>query len=295
MISGIKIKTAKGSRNSRLKSILMKTITFIGTGNMASAIIGGMIRAGNDASKITVYDKFAEKAESLAPLGVNVAKNLADACATSEFILLAVKPQNYAEVLTEFAECGIPTDKKLFISIAAGISTDAVSKLLGRPAAVVRCMPNTPLQVGAGVTALAKNSLVSDEDFALVRSIFDSAGMTLCLDEAHLNTVICANGSSPAYFYYFIDAVVRSAKAQGLECDDRILLEAVCKTVIGSAEMLLASGKTPSELIRAVTSPNGTTERAMNVLYEEKVDDIIDRAMRACTDRAEEMSKSFGA
>ncbi len=273
----------------------MKTITFIGTGNMASAIISGMLKAGHSAGIITVYDKFAEKAAAFAEKGVNIAANIADACAASEFILLAVKPQNYAEVLAEIAESGISTEKKIFISIAAGISTGAVSKMLGRDAAVVRCMPNTPLQIGHGVTALCKNAAVSDEDFSLVHSIFASAGMTLSLDESQLNTVICANGSSPAYFYYFIDAMVRSAKAQGLDCDDKTLLEAICRTVIGAAEMLMASDKTPAELIRAVTSPNGTTERAMNIFYAEKTDEIIDRAMRACTDRAEEMSKAYGA
>ena len=273
----------------------MKTITFIGTGNMATAIISGMLSAGHNAGIITVYDKFAEKAATFAEKGVNVASSIKDAVAASELIILAVKPQNYAEVLSEIAQSGVNTDSKTFISIAAGISTAAVSKMLGRDAAVVRCMPNTPLMVGKGVTAICKNAAASDEDFALVHSIFGSAGMTLSLDESQLNTVICANGSSPAYFYYFIDAMVRSAKSQGLECDDRTLLEAICRTVIGSAEMLMASDKTPAELIRAVTSPNGTTERAMNVFYEEMTDEIIDRAMRACTDRAEEMAKAYGA
>lgn len=261
---------------------------------MATAIIGGMLDSGVNASLITVYDKFADKTAAFASRGVNAAPTLCDAAAASELILLSVKPQNFAEVLGELAESGVDTQSKVFISIAAGISTDAVCKMLGRNCAVVRVMPNTPLQVGKGVSALCRNSLVSDESFALARSIFDCAGMTICLDESQMNTVICANGSSPAYFYYFIDAMVRSAKAQGLDCDEKTLTEVICRTVIGSAEMLLASGKSAAELIRAVTSPNGTTERAMNVFYEEDVDKTIDRAMRACTARAEEMSRAFG-
>lgn len=272
----------------------MKTITFIGTGNMASAIIGGMLKSGVDASLITVYDKLPDKTSELAKRGVNVANTLTQACSASEFVLLSVKPQNFAEVLGELAGSGTYIDKKVFISIAAGISTASVSKMLGRECAVVRVMPNTPLQVGRGVSALCRNSLVSDEDFALVRQVFDAAGMTVCIDEAQMNTVICANGSSPAYFYYFIDAMARSAKAQGLELDEKTLTEVICRTVIGSAEMLLASDKSAAELIRAVTSPNGTTERAMIVFYEEKTDEVIDRAMRACTVRAEEMAKQFG-
>ncbi len=271
----------------------MKTITFIGTGNMATAIIGGMLASGTDASLVTVYDKLPEKAAAFAERGVNVAKTLADAANASELILLSVKPQNFSEVLGEIGGSDVDTSKKTFITIAAGISTDTVSAMLGRECAVIRVMPNTPLQVGKGVSALTRNALVSDEDFALVRSIFDAAGMTVVIDEAQMNTVICANGSSPAYFYYFIDCVVKSAKAQGLELDEKTLTEVVCRTVIGSAEMLLASDKSAAELIRAVTSPNGTTERAMNVLYEENVDGIIDRAMRACTLRAEEMAREL--
>lgn len=272
----------------------MKTITFIGAGNMASAIIGGLLASGCEASLITVYDKMEEKVTALAEKGVNAAPSIPEACEASQFILLAVKPQNFKEVLTELGKSGVNTDEKVFITIAAGISTEAVSAMLGREAAVVRVMPNTPLQIGKGVSAICRNSRVSDEDFALACSVFKCSGMVMQLDESQLNTVICANGSSPAYFYHFIDAVVKSAKAQGLECDDRTLLEAVCRTVIGSAEMLLASGKTAEELVRAVTSPKGTTERAMNILYDENVADTIDRAMRACTDRAEEMAREFG-
>ena len=272
----------------------MKTITFIGAGNMASAIIGGLLASGCDPKLITVYDKMEDKVNTLCEKGVNAASSITTACEASEFILLAVKPQNFSELLSEIKESGMDLSKNVFISIAAGISTDAISTMLGRETAVVRVMPNTPLQIGKGVSAVCRNSLVSDEDFELACSVFECSGMIMKLDESQLNTVICANGSSPAYFYHFIDAVVKSAKAQGLECDDRTLLEAVCKTVIGSAEMLLASGKTAEELVRAVTSPKGTTERAMNVFYEENVADTIDRAMRACTARAEEMAQEFG-
>lgn len=274
----------------------MKPISFIGTGNMATAIIGGMLSAGTDPKLIYVYDKLADKAEALASArGLNIAPSLQAAYESGELILLAVKPQNFAEVLGELRESGVCLDGKTFISIAAGISTTAIEKMLCRECAVVRVMPNTPLMVGKGASALCRNPRVCDEDFLIACSIFESAGMIMVIDESQMNTVICANGSSPAYFYYFIDAVVRSAMAQGLDLDERTVLEAVCQTVIGSAQMLLDSGKTAGELTRAVTSPKGTTERAMNVLYDEKVDEIIDRAMRACTARAEEMAKEFGA
>ena len=272
----------------------MKTITFIGTGNMASAIIGGMLAAGTPADMITVYDKMTEKAEVFGGKGANVAPSLPEAVKASEMVLLAIKPQNFAEALTELKNSGVDYKGKTFITIAAGITTSAIEAWLGCELAVIRVMPNTPLMIGKGTTALCRNARVSDGDFELARSIFANSGMTMVIDESQMNTVICVNGSSPAYFYHFIDAMVQSAKAQGLELDERTVLEAVCSTVIGSAQMLLDSGKTAGELVRAVTSPKGTTEQAMNVFYDAGVADIIDRAMRACTARAEEMAKEFG-
>lgn len=270
----------------------MKTISFIGAGNMASAIINGLLKSSFPANNICVFDKFLQKAEMFKTNGITVANNLTDACNFGEIILIAVKPQNYEEVLSDISKA-INTDGKLFVSIGAGVSTKAIEKMLSRKAAVVRCMPNTPLQIGKGVTAICRNELVNDEDFAIASDIFKSSGMIIPLDESELNTIICANGSSPAYFYYFIDSMVKSVKAQGLNCDEKTLLEAICRTVIGSAEMLMASDKTPSELIAAVTSPGGTTERAMNVFYNKNVDKIIDDAMCACTVRAEEMAKAI--
>lgn len=275
-------------------SSFMKKVSFMGCGNMASAIASGMLNAGVSPASITVYDKFGGQCAAFEKKGVKVATSVADAAESGDFILLAVKPQNFSELLTEIAECGVNVEGKVFISIAAGISTSAICKMLGKECGVVRCMPNTPLQISKGVTAVCRNAHVSDEDFDFAAEIFEKSGMVMRLDESELNKIICVNGSSPAYFYYFIDAVVKSAAAQNIDCDEKTLTEAVCRTVIGSAEMLLASGKSAEELIRAVTSPKGTTERAMNVLYNEKVGDIIHRAMLACTDRAEEMSEAYG-
>jgi len=272
----------------------MKTITFIGTGNMASAIIGGMLGAGIPAETITVYDKMTEKAEAFTKKGARIAATLPEAVSASDTVLLAVKPQNFAEVLTELQSSGTDYKNKTFITIAAGISTSAIEAWLGCELSVIRVMPNTPLMIGKGTTALCRNERVSDEDFSFAQSIFANSGMTMVIDESEMNTVICVNGSSPAYFYHFIDAMVQSAKAQGLKLDERTILEAVCSTVIGSAQMLLDSGKTAGELVRAVTSPKGTTEQAMNVFYNADIADIIDKAMRACTVRAEEMAKEFG-
>lgn len=276
-----------------MKGTGMKKLAFIGVGNMATAIIGA-VTSGNigvSFSDLVIFDKFSEKCEGFKNKGAAVANSVTDAVREAEYVLLAVKPQNIAEVLGEIKDNGISLDNKVFISIAAGVSIGGIRKHLATDAAVVRCMPNTPLQIGLGVTALCHSDNVSEKDFDFVRSIFESSGMTLVLNEAQMNTVICVNGSSPAYFYYFIDAMVKSAEAQGLKADN--LTEAICRTVIGSAEMLIRSGKTAEELIRAVTSPKGTTERAMNELRGAEVDKIIHKAMVACTERAEEMSKEI--
>ena len=265
----------------------MKKLAVLGVGNMASAIIGGILNSGlGTASDLRLFDRQPAKLAPFVEKGAYAATSLTDAVTDSDFILLSVKPQNLPEVLGELANADL--DGKCFISICAGVSTSIIEKRLGRKIAIVRVMPNTPLQIGLGVSALSRNSEASDEQFAFAKAVFESSGMVLTLDESKMNAIISVNGSSPAYFYYFIDAMVKSAKAQGLDCDN--LVEAVCKTVIGSAEMLMRSGKTPEELIRAVTSPKGTTEKAMIVLQNADVASTIDSAMRACTARAEEMA-----
>ncbi|MBQ8508658.1 MAG: pyrroline-5-carboxylate reductase [Clostridia bacterium] len=271
----------------------MKKIAFIGTGNMASAVIHGLLSSGSaKPADIILFDRMTSQYERFAGIDVGIASSIADAVQRAEVVFLSVKPQNFEEALTDVKNAGADLSKKLFVSIGAGISTAAIRRMVGSDVAVVRCMPNTPLQIGLGVTAVCRTGNVSDEDFDFAAGIFGCAGMVLRLDESQMNTIIAVNGSSPAYFYYFIDAMVKSAKAQGLDCDG--IVEAVCKTVIGSAEMLMRSGKTPEELIRAVTSPGGTTERAMNVFRDARTDRTIDLAMRACTDRAVEMSAAFG-
>ena len=270
----------------------MKKLAVIGVGNMASAIIGGILNSGlGKASELRLFDRKPEKLAPFTEKGAYAASGIADAVDGADFILLSVKPQNLTEVLGELKAAEL--SGKTFISICAGVSTSIIEKKLGRAVPVVRVMPNTPLQIGLGVSALAKNAEVSDEAFDFACSVFESSGMVLKLDESAMNAIISVNGSSPAYFYYFIDAMCKSAKAQGLDCDG--IVEAVCRTVIGSAEMLMRSGKTPEELIRAVTSPKGTTERAMNVLFDADVAGTIDKAMRACTDRAAEMARELEA
>lgn len=265
-----------------------KTISFIGTGNMAYAIIGGLTNADSALAipkdRITLYDANPAQYNKFSG-GFNIADNISDAV-KSDVIFLAVKPQNYADVLANIN--GTDLSGKIIISIAAGISTEYIEKAVGS-CAVVRTMPNTPLLVGKGLTALCRNKNVSDEDFDLVEKMFAASGTTIRIDESEMNKIIPATSSSPAYVFLFIKAICDGAEAQGLKCDD--LRKAVCDAVIGSAALARESNLSLEELIRMVTSPKGTTERAMNVFYEEGFESMIGRAMDACLKRADELAK----
>ncbi len=263
----------------------MKRYSFIGAGNMAYAIIGAMKNAD-----ITVYDKLTSQYDKFGT-SVKIAQSAPDAVRLGDFIVLAVKPQNFKELLTQIKESGVSLDNKVFISIAAGVKISSICKALGKDVPVVRTMPNTPLLIGKGVTALSKNALVSDCDFAEISSMFASCGQVLTLPEDKMNEVIAATSSAPAYIYYIIDCMVKEAVAEGL--DESVIKTAICQMVKGSADMVLASSQSPAELVKMVTSPNGTTERAMNIFFENGLDGIISEAMKACTARAEELSREL--
>lgn len=267
---------------------MKKTIAFIGTGNMAFAIIGGLTNKDSalsvapeniilfDANKVQ-YEKFGS--------GFAIAESIGDAVKKADIIVLAVKPQNYPDVLSEIN--GHSLDGKIIISIAAGISTEYICSKVGS-AAVVRAMPNTPLLVGKGVTALCCNDMVNPSDFDLAEKVFSASGMTFRLNECDMNKICAVTGSSPAYIFLMIKAICDGAKAQGIAGED--IYTAVCNMVIGSATLALSSDKTPDELIRMVCSPKGTTEQAMRVFEESSLEDIVIKAMDACTKRADELA-----
>lgn len=263
---------------------------FIGVGNMASAIIGGLTdpQAANRIAptEITLFDKNPAQYARYSP-AFPTAESATEAARNADIVVLAVKPQNYAEVLAELGNTEL--HGKIFVSIAAGISTAFVESYLGGETAVVRTMPNTPLLVGKGVTALCRNKHVSDAQFKLIEQIFAARGTTLRLEEADMNRIIAATSSSPAYIFLMIKAICDAAAAQGIRCSD--LRDAVCNMVIGSAELALHSEKSLDELVRMVTSPNGTTERALNVFYSADFEKTVADAMDACTRRADELAQ----
>ena len=266
------------------------TISFIGAGNMASAIIKSVVTSGRiKPCDIFVYDKFEEKAAELSKLGVTVCKTLSDACASSNKILLAVKPQDYEALLCDIKDCCSELSCKMFISIAAAISCEYICKMLGADLPVVRVMPNTPVMLGVGATAISRNSLVSDKEYSAICGLFAVSGCVVSLDESLMNSVISVNSSSPVYLYMLAKAMIDGGVGQGLS--EKASTELVYNALKGSCEMLMKSGKSPDELIRMVASPGGTTLAAISSLEENEFYKIINEAMLACTKRAEELAR----
>lgn len=263
-----------------------KKYAFLGTGNMASAIIGSMKTA-----HICLYDRDKQKYNAFADKPYITAENAAEAVTYADYIILSVKPQNFAELLNEIKESGCPLDGKVFVSVAAAVSIDYICGKLGRNVPVVRTIPNTPLLIGKGVTAVCRNTLVSDEAFNDIFCLFSANGKIFELPEEKMNAVIAATSSAPAYVYLFIKSITDAAAAQGINIPD--MLRYIADMVIGSAEMIKYSSLSPDELIRAVTSPNGTTERAMKIFAERNFSGIIADAMNACTARAEEIASDM--
>ncbi len=266
-----------------------KKISFIGVGNMAGAILGGILSGSAEfkTENVILYDKLPEKLAAYPTLCA--VSSISDAINDGDYILFAVKPQNFPEMLAEIKNSNLDLSKKVFITIAAGIKTDTITKQLGA-VAVVRIMPNTPLLVGSGTTALCRNEHVSDADFAVAFSLFSKLGDTVELKENNMNEIIALTSSSPAYVVLFIKAMADASKAQGLELEYDEILRLCCSAFIGSAKLLMQSEETPDQLIRRVTSPGGTTERAMQVFEKYNVSDIIKQAMDECTKRAYELS-----
>ncbi len=265
------------------------SIAFIGVGNMGGAILGGILESGVFSPEaITLCDSFQEKCDPFIARGCTYTPSLTEAAQRTDCILLAVKPQQIDAVMDEIAPY---TAGKLVLSIAAGVP---ISRIAGKfpEASVVRAMPNTPLLVGQGVTALCRDTNVSDvssEDFALAFRIFSASGMAVELPETQINPVTALTSSSIAYFARFIGDMYAWACENGFPSDAQTL-EMICRSAVGTAELLMKTDFDPQTLERAVTSPGGTTAEAMKVFTERGLDSLIPAAMDACRRRADELA-----
>lgn len=264
---------------------------FIGAGNMAGALIKGMINCGvAQAQDISVYDVDKSKYNMFKALGVYTSQSSDEAISRSDYVVLALKPQTMGDELKRIG-AGTEVTGKLFISLAAGITIGFICSCFGKDVPVVRTMPNTPLMIGQGMTAICRNSLVDDKRYTVVCRIFASLGKILSTTEDMMDAVVSVNGSSPAYIYLFAQAMLESAVGQGFTREE--IYPAVVQSLKGSIEMMEKEGKYPEELIKIVCSKGGTTEQAMNSFERDGLIGIVDNAMKACTRRANELTEQF--
>jgi pyrroline-5-carboxylate reductase len=267
-------------------------IAFIGAGNMASALAGGLVRAGAKARHIVAADPDAGSRERIARLGVATTADNRAAAHGAAVVVLAVKPQLLRAVATDLADT--LTDGQLVLSIAAGVPIAALGAWLGITRPIVRCMPNTPALYGAGISALFANGAVGAREAALAERIMDAAGEVVWVTaEEHLDAVTALSGSGPAYYFYFMEAMITAGIGLGL--DAGLARRLTLATAYGAAVMARHSEASPTELRRNVTSPGGTTERAIAVLEARQSREAIEAAMGAAAVRSRELAAEFGA
>lgn len=268
---------------------LSTTIAFLGAGNMAGALIRGLLRAGTCApERVIATDVRSDRLEELArQYGIKTTEDNAAAAREAEVIVLATKPQVLAKLVDEIAPSVDAT--KLVVSIAAGVTAKSIEKRLCDKARVVRVMPNTPALVDAGATGIARGTHASAGDVALVQRLFDSVGITAVLDESLLDAVTGLSGSGPAYIFLIIEALSDAGVKVGLSRDTAQKLAA--QTVLGSAKLLLETGEHPGRLKDMVTSPGGTAIAGLHTLEEGGLRTTLINAVETATKRARELGR----
>ena len=259
-------------------------IGFIGLGNMATAMMGGIIKNRiAAASEIFGADALPAAGEKAAKeLKINVLESNTGVVKASDVIVLSVKPQFYPDVINDIKDaCDM---SRIIITIAPGKTLEWLKGQFGRELKIVRCMPNTPALVGAGMTGVCPNASVSGEDMKLVMSILSSFGKAETVPERLMDAVVSVSGSAPAYVFIMIEAMADQAVADGMP--RTLAYEFAAQAVMGSAKMVLETGRHPAELKDMVCSPAGTTIEAVKVLEKEGFRAAIEDAMRTCTDKS---------
>jgi len=270
---------------------LGKTIAFLGAGNMAEALVKGLLRAGvASPQEILCTDRRAERGpELIQRYGVRFGQSNAEAAREAAIVLLSVKPQAMNKLLEEIAPA--LDASKLVISIAAGVPIAAIERKVGHGVRIVRTMPNTPALVGAGATALAAGEHATEADLAQARALFDAVGKTVVVDEPLLDAVTGLSGSGPAYVFLVIEALSDAGVKVGLARQQSQDLAA--QTVLGSAKLLLETGEHPGRLKDQVTSPGGTAIAGLHTLEAGGLRTTLMNAVEAATRRSHELGKKF--
>lgn len=264
----------------------MSSIAFLGAGNIAQAIMGGLIQSGTSPAELVAFDPVEACRQKAASLGIALAASNDEAVNSAGIILLCVKPNVLLDLLTALQ---VDTTGKVFVSVAAGVTTAQIRDRLGPEAAVIRCMPNTPALVQTGMTALFATSTVSSNDQAKVAGILGTVGQTRWLtDESDLDAVTAVSGSGPAYFFLLMECMIEAAQAEGL--DPETATQLVLQTALGAARMAMADAAAPATLRENVTSPGGTTQAAVQTLLDGGLQALVNKAVHAARTRSEELS-----
>lgn len=271
-----------------MTSAVNSNICFIGGGNMAQALIGGLISRGLPPTRITVSDPVEQIRQLLQEKEVHVTQDNVAAIKNADVVVLAVKPQVLATVLRPLK--GLLSDK-LVISIIAGAEIQTISNLIDSNR-IVRVMPNTPALVQTGAHGIYANDVVGTSDRELTSQILAATGLTIWVNsEAQIDAVTAVSGSGPAYFFFLMESMIRAGKNLGL--DEKVATALTLQTALGAAQMAITSSNTPSELRKNVTSPNGTTQAALEVFDRAQISQNIQSALAAAQKRSQELAQEL--
>lgn len=264
-------------------------IAFIGGGNMAQALIGGLLAQDVKTNRIIIAEPVEALRDLLSARGLNVTADNRVAVAEADVVLVAVKPQMMAEVLAGVRDL---IDGRLVISIAAGLSVQALSKMLGGYERIVRAMPNTPALVQTGATGLYAGAGVSATDREQATAVLRATGLVLWVeDEQLMHAVTAVSGSGPAYFFYWMEAMITAGQQLGLS--EQVARDLALQTALGAAQMAITSGEHPAKLRQNVTSLNGTTQAALESMAQNQVAELIQQALFAAATRSEALSNAL--
>lgn len=266
-------------------------ISFIGAGNMAASLIGGLIARGLPASQIHASDPGGQRRQQLQQdFRIQIHADNADACAVADVVVLAVKPQIMRQVCTDLRAAIKPG--QLVISIAAGIEISCIARWLEHQC-IVRCMPNTPALLQQGVSGLFAAAAVSPEQKTVAEQILNAVGLSVWLQhEQQLDAVTALSGSGPAYFFLLVEAMVQTGVKLGL--DETTANQLARHTALGAARMLCENTLAASELRQQVTSPQGTTDAAIRSFQQDGFEAMVDRALSRAAERSAELAQQLG-
>ena len=270
-----------------------KNIGFIGGGNMARSLIGGLISTGRSMDTLYVSEPDPAKRHYFEQqVGIHATEENNNLVSICDVVVLAVKPQIIKDVLLSLQPL-LQQYRPLVLSIVAGVTEKDIDRWAGGGLPIVRTMPNTPALVGSGATGLYANSQVNEEQHDLAESLMRAVGVTVWLEhEGLLDPVTALSGSGPAYFMLFMEALEQAAIDQGLDNETAHLL--ILETCLGAAKLAMESEEELAELRRRVTSPGGTTEEALRVMEDADIKGIIDKAFKAASRRASELGRILG-